>query len=157
MNKKSYDYFISYLINFIIFFICYLLAAWITSLLFSKTPPTTFREILKGKTREQRRAESDRRFKEYGIYAVIITFIVSVWNILQLKKDLIRFLLFLSLPLVALFLYLDIREGFGMSPGTPVQLSSTHVPTREDMYYWKNVYPKIVRREIYNLTESDLH
>lgn len=48
-------------------------------------------------------------------------------------------------------------DGFGMSPGTPVQLSSTHVPTQEDMYYWKNVYPKIVRKEIYNLTESDLH
>lgn len=48
-------------------------------------------------------------------------------------------------------------DGFGMSPGTPVQLSSTHVPTREDMYYWKNIYPKVVRKEIYNLTESDLH
>jgi hypothetical protein len=44
-----------------------------------------------------------------------------------------------------------------MSPGTPVQLSSTHVPTKEDEYYWKNVYPKIVRREIYEMTESDLH
>jgi hypothetical protein len=48
-------------------------------------------------------------------------------------------------------------DGFGMSPGTPVQLSSTHVTTKEDIYYWKNVYPKIVRKEIYNLTESDLH
>jgi len=48
-------------------------------------------------------------------------------------------------------------DGFGMSPGTPVQLSSTHVPTQEDAYYWKNVYPKIVKKEIYNLTESDLH
>jgi hypothetical protein len=48
------------------------------------------------------------------------------------------------------------NDGFGMSPGTPVQLSSTHVPTEEDAYYWKNVYPKIVRKEIYNLTESDL-
>jgi hypothetical protein len=48
-------------------------------------------------------------------------------------------------------------DGFGMSPGTPVQLSSTHVPTKQDAYYWKNVYPKIVRKEIYNLTESDLH
>lgn len=48
-------------------------------------------------------------------------------------------------------------DGFGMSPGTPVQLSSTHVPTKEDEYYWKNVYPKIVKREIYEMTESDLH
>lgn len=48
-------------------------------------------------------------------------------------------------------------DGFGMSPGTPVQLSSTHVTTKEDIYYWKHVYPKQVRKEIYNLTESDLH
>ena len=48
-------------------------------------------------------------------------------------------------------------DGFGMSPGTPVQLSSTQVTTKEDIYYWKNVYSKIVRKEMYNLTESDLH
>jgi hypothetical protein len=153
MIKDIFDY----LINFIIFFICYLLAAWIASLLFSKTPPTTFREILKGKSREERIADSDRRFKEYGIYAVIITFIVSAVNIFSMKKDLIRFLVLLSIPLFFLFFYFHTREGFGTSPGTMVQLRTSHVPTREDMYYWKNVYPKIVRREIYNLTESDLH
>jgi hypothetical protein len=49
------------------------------------------------------------------------------------------------------------REGFGAtSPGTMVQLQTSHVPTEEDEYYWKNVYPKIVRKEIYNMTESDL-
>lgn len=65
------------------------------------------------------------------------------------------FLLFcIVVAILALFKRYD---GFGMSPGTPVQLSSTHVPTEEDAYYWKNVYPKIVRKEIYNLTESDLH
>jgi hypothetical protein len=48
-------------------------------------------------------------------------------------------------------------DGFGTSPGTMVQLRTSHVPTEEDAYYWKNVYPKIVRKEIYNLTESDLH
>ena len=48
-------------------------------------------------------------------------------------------------------------DGFGTSPGTMVQLSTSHVPTERDEYYWKNVYPKIVRKEIYNLTESDLH
>jgi ribosomal 30S subunit maturation factor RimM len=38
-----------------------------------------------------------------------------------------------------------------------VQLRTSHVPTQEDEYYWKNIYPKMVRKEIYNLTESDLH
>lgn len=48
-------------------------------------------------------------------------------------------------------------DGFGTSPGTMVQLSTSHVPNEQDEYYWKNIYPKIVKREIYNLTESDLH
>lgn len=46
---------------------------------------------------------------------------------------------------------------FGTSPGTMVQLRTSHVPTEQDMYYWKNIYPKIVRREVYNMTESDLY
>ena len=47
-------------------------------------------------------------------------------------------------------------EGFGStSPGTMVQLSTSHVPTDDDEHYWKYIYPKQVRKEIYNLTESD--
>jgi hypothetical protein len=46
---------------------------------------------------------------------------------------------------------------FGTSPGTMVQLRTSHVPTEQDIYYWKNIYPKIVRREVYNMTESDLY
>jgi len=55
-------------------------------------------------------------------------------------------------------LYKSLRsEGFGStSPGTMVQLQTSHVPTEEDEYYYKYVYPKIVRKEIYNMTESDL-
>ena len=50
------------------------------------------------------------------------------------------------------------KEAFGAtSPGTMVQLQTSHVPTEEDEYYWRNVYPKIVRKEIYEMTESDLH
>ena len=49
------------------------------------------------------------------------------------------------------------NEGFAAtSPGTMVQLQTSHVPTEEDMYYYRHVYPKLVRREIYNMTESDL-
>jgi hypothetical protein len=48
-------------------------------------------------------------------------------------------------------------EGFAAtSPGTMVQLQTSHVPTEEDVYYYKNVYPKIVAKEIRNMTESDL-
>ena len=49
------------------------------------------------------------------------------------------------------------KEFFGTSPGTMVQLRTSHVPTEQDVYYWKNIYPRIVRREVYNMTESDLH
>lgn len=49
-----------------------------------------------------------------------------------------------------------IKEGFGTSPGTMVQLSTSHVPTEDDVYYYKHVYPKLVRKEIYEMTESDL-
>jgi hypothetical protein len=65
--------------------------------------------------------------------------------------------LLFSLTVIVLIVFKRADGFFGMSPGTPVQLSSTHVPTKEDEYYWKNVYPKIVRREIYEMTESDLH
>lgn len=46
-------------------------------------------------------------------------------------------------------------DGFGTSPGTMVQLSTSHVTTEDDLYYYKYIYPKIVRKEIYNMTESD--
>jgi hypothetical protein len=48
------------------------------------------------------------------------------------------------------------KEGFGTSPGTMVQLSTSHVPTEDEIYYYKHVYPKLVRKEIYEMTESDL-
>lgn len=47
-----------------------------------------------------------------------------------------------------------IIEGFG-SPGTYVQLATSHVPTARDEYYYANVYPKLVRKEITDLTGGD--
>ena len=44
-------------------------------------------------------------------------------------------------------------EGF-TSPGTMVQLATSHVPTAEDAYYMNYVYPKIVRRDLIDLTGS---
>jgi len=47
-------------------------------------------------------------------------------------------------------------EGFGStSPGTLVQLASSHVPTQEDLDYYTKVYPKVVRKEIWDMTGSD--
>lgn len=144
MNKTSYNYLISFsiILPIAIFF-------YIASVLFPGR--------LKGKTREWRWARSGRIWKEYGIFFVIMSVGLFVMKAPSIKKDPVAFLFLLTVCVFTLFLYFDTREGFGMSPGTPVQLSSTHVPTREDMYYWKNVYPKVVRKEIYNLTESDLH
>jgi hypothetical protein len=47
------------------------------------------------------------------------------------------------------------REAFGMSPGTLDQLKSTHVTTPADIEFYNNTYPKIVRRDITDMTEED--
>jgi hypothetical protein len=58
---------------------------------------------------------------------------------------------------ILILLVLRRVDGFGAtSPGTMVQLSTSHVPTQEDEYYYKHVYPKLVQKEIRNMTESDL-
>ena len=41
------------------------------------------------------------------------------------------------------------------SPGTMVQLASSHVPTEQDLYYERFVYPKLVRKEITDMTGGD--
>lgn len=82
---------------------------------------------------------------------------MSIWNTVQ--KNLTNpYILLAIIGLVTLLVVTNQKEGFGStSPGTMVQLQTSHVPTEEDEYYWKNIYPKIVRKEIYDLTESDLH
>lgn len=45
------------------------------------------------------------------------------------------------------------RDGF-TSPGTMVQLQTSHVPTAEDYYFLKNIYPKIVQRDLISMTGS---
>ena len=45
-------------------------------------------------------------------------------------------------------------EGF-TSPGTMVQLATSHVPTEEDYYYERYMYPEVVRREITDMTGED--
>lgn len=53
------------------------------------------------------------------------------------------------------FAYLLMKKEGYTSPGTMVQLATSHVPTAEDYYYYQNIYPKEVRREITDMTGGD--
>jgi hypothetical protein len=41
------------------------------------------------------------------------------------------------------------------SPGTMVQLATSHVPTQEDVDYYRKIYPKMVRHDLIDLTGED--
>ena len=76
-----------------------------------------------------------------------------------MRSSLIYSLVIAIIFSIALYFYYATvqKESFGStSPGTMVQLQTSHVPTAEDSYYYKYVYPKLVRKEIYEMTESDL-
>lgn len=60
----------------------------------------------------------------------------------------------LVLSLAVLLSLFGIIEGFG-SPGTYVQLATSHVPTSKDAYYYNDVYPKEIRKEIGEMTGED--
>ena len=69
-------------------------------------------------------------------------------------------LLFFLLGGIILFLFVATHplcvEHFGAtSPGTMVQLQTSHVPTQRDADYFNFVLPKIVRKEITNMTGED--
>lgn len=65
--------------------------------------------------------------------------------------------LLLGLTLLVLaILVLPRTEGFGTSPGTLVQLATSHVPTREDEDYIRYVYPRIVNRDLFEMTGAGL-
>ena len=63
----------------------------------------------------------------------------------------------ITLVFIIIAIYLTKKqEGFGStSPGTLVQLASSHVPTKEDLDYYTKVYPKVVRKEITDMTGGD--
>lgn len=66
-------------------------------------------------------------------------------------------MLFFIVVIVLVVFRRNNMDGFAAtSPGTMVQLRTSHVTTEEDVDYYKNVYPKIVAREIRRMTESDL-
>jgi hypothetical protein len=59
------------------------------------------------------------------------------------------------LGIIALILSMRSRtEAFGTSPGTLVQLASSHVPTEEDLYGMRE-YQKQVRKDLISMTGSD--
>lgn len=46
------------------------------------------------------------------------------------------------------------KSGF-TSPGTMVQLATSHVPTQEDVDYYRYIYPKMVRHDLADMTGED--
>jgi hypothetical protein len=71
-----------------------------------------------------------------------------------------RFLLAFLLAVFAIMLLTCLMkssnmEAFGTSPGTMVQLQTSHVPTEEDYNFYTKEYPKMVRREVADLTGGD--
>lgn len=65
-------------------------------------------------------------------------------------------LIIVALGLLFVALVLSRRvEAFGStSPGTMVQLQTSHVPTEEDAYYFKYIYPQVVKRDLIRMTGS---
>lgn len=60
-----------------------------------------------------------------------------------------------GLAVLVAFAYLFMKKEGYTSPGTMVQLATSHVPTAEDYYYYTNIYPKVVRRDIIDMTGGD--
>ncbi len=63
-------------------------------------------------------------------------------------------LLLVFVSIIVLGTLFRTQEQF-TSPGTMVQLATSHVPTQEDVDYYKYVYPRIVRRDLIDLTGED--
>jgi hypothetical protein len=63
----------------------------------------------------------------------------------------------LLLSAIALFVIVcsRVQEPFGTSPGTLVQLASSHVPTEEDSMYWAQ-YAQQVNKDLKDMTGEPL-
>lgn len=86
-----------------------------------------------------------KRFKLYESY---FTFFIK-----QMKIEVI--VTGLAILFIVGLLYKQ-KEGFGStSPGTMVQLRTSHVPTEEDLWYATIMEPKRIRAEITRMTGSD--
>jgi hypothetical protein len=60
-----------------------------------------------------------------------------------------------SILILSVFYYITLpkKEAFGTSPGTLVQLASTHVPTAED-YEQEDIERQLVERDVKSMTGS---
>jgi hypothetical protein len=67
----------------------------------------------------------------------------------------IVFFLVVAIITILVVVFAGSREGFGTSPGTMVQLQTSHVPTQEDYNFYTKQYPTLVRREVTDLTGED--
>ena len=56
--------------------------------------------------------------------------------------------------LIIVFVASTKKSGF-TSPGTMVQLATSHVPTQEDVDYYRSIYPKQVRQDLIDMTGGD--
>uniref|UniRef100_A0A6C0D8J7 Uncharacterized protein n=1 Tax=viral metagenome TaxID=1070528 RepID=A0A6C0D8J7_9ZZZZ len=72
---------------------------------------------------------------------------------MKYKFNIFYFILGFAFILGAGYLIRKSMEGFSQSPGTLVQLVSSHVPTQEDVEYYTKEYPKVVRKEMKDMTE----
>jgi hypothetical protein len=70
-------------------------------------------------------------------------------------KDTKNLAVFCLIALALLAVTVNVIEAFGTSPGTMVQLATSHVPTEEDAYFYKYVYPQMVRKDLIDMTEDD--
>ena len=98
----------------------------------------------------------------FGNHSDIMFVSLLLFGLLFIKRmrmNRVLIMLFFLLLVVLLFTgkwnILKSLEPFGTSPGTMVQLQTSHVPTGEDVDFYTRIYPKMVRREITDMTEGD--
>jgi hypothetical protein len=63
-------------------------------------------------------------------------------------------LLLVFVSIIVMGVLFRTQEPF-TSPGTMVQLATSHVPTQEDVDYYRKIYPKMVRHDLIDLTGED--
>ena len=61
----------------------------------------------------------------------------------------------IGILLVALVLGAWLTKEAFTSPGTMVQLATSHVPTAEDYNFFRHEYPRIVRQDLIDMTGGD--
>lgn len=64
-------------------------------------------------------------------------------------------LVLIAVAVLAVSGSLQVEAWGATSPGTMVQLNTSHVPTDEDVYYYTYVYPERARKEITAMTGGD--